>query len=99
MVGYMKALRYMEEAFTKGVNREEAIQIFINNTPLKERALYDKMGFSYSETNGSVNVDALDRDQDFYLQQGVQKEKLPPERLIDPTFAQYALGVLGPYQP
>ena len=57
------------------------------------------MGFSYSETNGSVNVDALDKDQDFYLQQGVQKEKLPPERLIDPTFAQYALGVLGPYQP
>ena len=25
----------MEDAFTRGVNREEAIQIFINNTPLK----------------------------------------------------------------
>ncbi|HLH22425.1 MAG TPA: ABC transporter substrate-binding protein [Chloroflexota bacterium] len=99
IVGYLKALRYLEDAFTKGINREEAIQLFIDNTPLKDRALYDQMGFSYSETNGNVNLQALDKDQDFYLQQGMQKEKIAPELLVDPTFAQYAVQVLGPYQP
>ncbi len=40
MVAYIKALRYLEDAFFKGINREEAIDIFIKHTTLKDRALY-----------------------------------------------------------
>jgi ABC-type nitrate/sulfonate/bicarbonate transport system substrate-binding protein len=99
LVAYIKALRYIEDAFAKGINRDEAIDLFIANTQLKDRALYERMNPSYGETNGGVNLQALDTDQDFYLRQGVLKEKIAPSRLVDTTCADYAIQVLGRYQP
>ncbi len=98
MVAYTKALRYQEDAATKRQNWDEVVQLFIANTPVKDAALYEKMGQSYSETDGNISVEALEVDQDFYLQQGMQKERVNFRQLIDPRFAEYAIQVLGPYQ-
>jgi len=98
LVAYTKSLRFLEDAFTKGINREEAVSYFIKHTPVKDPALYDRMGVSYNETNARVSLAAMDADQDFYLRLGVQKEKVDSRAIVDTSFSEYALSVLGPYQ-
>jgi NitT/TauT family transport system substrate-binding protein len=98
MVAYMKALRYLEDAFEKNINREEAINIYIKYTTLKDRALYDRMEQSNSELNGQVSVANIERDQDFYMRMGYQQQKADVQSFVDPSFGEYAVGVLGRYQ-
>jgi NitT/TauT family transport system substrate-binding protein len=98
MIAYMKALRYLEDAYEKGINREEAINIFIKHTTLKDRALYDRMAQSNSEVNGNINVAGIERDQDFYMRMGYQQQKADVRSFVDTSFGEYAVGVLGRYQ-
>ncbi|HZS00767.1 MAG TPA: ABC transporter substrate-binding protein [Chloroflexota bacterium] len=98
IVAYIKALRYLEDAFEKGINREEAIDIFIKHTTLKDRALYDRMAQSNSELNGNVNVANIERDQDFYMRMGYQQQKADVQSFVDTSFGEYAVSVLGRYQ-
>lgn len=98
MVAYMKSLRYLEDAFRKNVNRDEAVQYFIKHTQQKEAALYDAMGLSYNETDGRVNVSAIETDQEFYIRQGLQKQRVDVKTLVDSSFSQHAVQVLGPYK-
>jgi NitT/TauT family transport system substrate-binding protein len=98
MIAYIKALRFLEDAFEKGINREEAINIFIKYTTLKDRALYDRMAQSNSELNGNVNVAGIERDQDFYMRMGYQQQKADVQSFVDTSFGQYAVGVLGRYE-
>ena len=97
LVAYTKALRYMEDAWRKGVNRSDVVQMFIKNTPVKDARLYDRMGVSYSETNGRVNVRALETDEDFFFRQGLLKQKVELSSLVDTSFGEYAVQVLGRY--
>jgi NitT/TauT family transport system substrate-binding protein len=98
MIAYIKALRYLEDAYVKGINREEAINIFIKHTQLKDRALYDKMAQSNSELNGNINVAGIERDQDFYMRMGYQQQKADVRSFVDTSFGEYAVSVLGRYQ-
>src|SRR5262249_31425539 len=95
MVAYVKALRYIDAAYRQATNRDEGFQILIDNTPLKNLALWRRMWPSYSETNGGVNTRAIEVDQDFYVRQGFQREKLDARSIVDPSFAEYAVQVLG----
>jgi NitT/TauT family transport system substrate-binding protein len=97
MVAYMKSLRWIEDAFRKNINRDRAVELFIKYTPQKDAKLYDAMGLSYNEPNGNTNTAAIETDQDFYVRQGLQKEKIDVTRLVDSKFSQYAVGVLGRY--
>jgi hypothetical protein len=74
------------------------VQLYVANTPVKDPALYERMGHNYSETDGNIAVEALEMDQEFYLQHGQQRERLNVRELVDRRFAEYAVQVLGPYQ-
>jgi NitT/TauT family transport system substrate-binding protein len=98
LVAYLQALRYLEDATVKRKNWDDVVQLFIANTPVKDAAIYDRMADSYGETNGNIGVEALEADQEFYLQHGMQRERINMRELVDKRFAEYALQVLGPYQ-
>jgi NitT/TauT family transport system substrate-binding protein len=98
LVAYTKALRYLEDATTKRQNWNEVVQLMVANTAVKDPALYDRMADSYSETDANVGVDALEVDQDFYVQAGMQREKVNMRDLVDPRFGEYVVSVLGRYQ-
>jgi ABC-type nitrate/sulfonate/bicarbonate transport system substrate-binding protein len=98
LVAYLRALRYLEDAIVKRKNWDEVVQLFIANTPVKDAALYERMADTYGETNGNIGIEALEADQEFYLQHGLQRERVNIRELADTRFAEYALQVLGPYQ-
>jgi NitT/TauT family transport system substrate-binding protein len=95
MVAYMKSLRYVEDAWLKGINRDEVVQLFIKHTPVKEPSLYDRMGNTYSETNGAIRLNVLEADQDFFFRQGLVKQKVDPRSMTDTAFADHAVQLLG----
>jgi NitT/TauT family transport system substrate-binding protein len=98
LVAYLRSLRYLEDATLKRKNWDEVVQLFIANTPVKDAALYERMGNAYGETDGNIGVEALEADQEFYLQHGMQRDRLNMHDLVDKRFAEYALQALGPYQ-
>ncbi|HZR99809.1 MAG TPA: ABC transporter substrate-binding protein [Chloroflexota bacterium] len=101
MVAYLKALRDYNDAFTKRdpARYREVVDILTRFTPVKDAALYGKMVMPGLDPNGVVNVASLKEDQDYYLANGLQQERVDIDKLVDESFARYAVEQLGgPYR-
>src|SRR5262249_22045176 len=98
MVAHLKALRYIEDAFVKGINRDDVVGLYIKHTPIKDPQLYDRMAPLYGETNARINLQAIVQDQQFFVRQGQQRQEIPPQAMVDTSFGEHAVQVLGPYQ-
>ena len=100
MVAYVRGLRDYNDAFgPKRQNRGEIVSILTKHTNVKDPALYDKVTWDYMNPDGYLNVETLARDLDWYVANGYLTEKPDLNRLVDHSFADYAVRVLGPYQP
>jgi ABC-type nitrate/sulfonate/bicarbonate transport system substrate-binding protein len=98
MIGYLRAVRDYNDAFTKGVGRAEVVQILAQNTPVKDVALYDKLVPAGLDPDGRLNVAGIRDDVALWTRIGcTQGEVADVRQVIDESFAQYAVGVLGPY--
>jgi len=97
LLAHLKAARYFEDAFVRGRNRDEAISIMVENGPIKDPAMYEKIGRSFAgaEVNGHVSLDSLADEQEFYLRNGFITNRIDPSQLVDTSFVEQALRVLG----
>ncbi len=95
---YVRGLRDYNDARTKGRDREEVIRILQENTPLKDRAIYDQMPWPSNNPNGRVNAEAIAAAQDWFFENGYVQHKVDLAKVIDNQFADYAVAQLGPYQ-
>jgi NitT/TauT family transport system substrate-binding protein len=75
--------------------RDEIIQILIKHTPIKDPSLYSRLLTSPVDPNSELNPRLLDPAHDFYLRQGVVSQSVEVSRLIDRSYADYALERLG----
>ena len=51
------------------------------------------------DPDGKVNMASIRKDWEFFRAQGLIKGSVPPERVVDMSFATAAAKALGPYQP
>jgi NitT/TauT family transport system substrate-binding protein len=100
MVAYLKGVRYYNDAFDKGdaAKRQEVVNILTRNTTVKDPALYDRMVMPGLAPDGRLNVASLSEDQDYFLAAGLQQQRIDVNTLVDHSFADAAVQVLGPYQ-
>lgn len=100
MVAYLKALRDYNDAFVGKDAKKKAtvVSILAKNTGVKDVPLYDKMLVPGLNPNGEVNKASLAEDQDYYIRAGLQKDRLDIDKLVDPTWAKYAVDKLGVYK-
>jgi NitT/TauT family transport system substrate-binding protein len=93
-------VRFYNDAFERNdpARRQEAIAILTRNTPIKDAALYERMAMPGLAPDGRINVPSLTRDQDFWLARGVQQSPVNLGELVDQSFADAAVAVLGPYR-
>ncbi len=100
MLAYIRAARYYNDAFVKTdpAKRREAVRILIQNTPVKNPALYDKMVMPGINPNGRVNVDTLGAQQDWLLRKGSQKRRVDLTTVVDNRYVDWAVQQLGPYK-
>ncbi len=94
-VAFMKGVRDYYDAMKGGPKRAEVVQICIKYTSLKDKALYEKMQWSYMDPNGEISLEGLADQQDWYAKQGVVAKKASLQGMIDRRFLDYALEKLG----
>ena len=97
MAAYVKALRDYNDAFVKGVNREEVVRILEKVGVVTDRALLEKMALTGLNPNGYVHRRYLQDMHDFFLRKGTITQPVPLDELVDDSFVQAALARLGPY--
>lgn len=103
MIAYIKALRVYNDALKdggfKGPAAKEVIDILVQDTKIKDAALFTKMVPNGLNPDGKVNVASLEKDYQFFKQQGYLEGKSAVHEVVDLSFIDSALKVLGPYKP
>jgi NitT/TauT family transport system substrate-binding protein len=66
---------------------------------VRDRALLERMAPTWMDPNGSVNVASLQDTQRWYLDRGEMTAEVDLSRVVDASFADYAVGQLGSYAP
>jgi NitT/TauT family transport system substrate-binding protein len=94
-LAYMKGVRDYVDAMKGGPKRAEVVDICIKYTSLKDKAMYDKMQWSYMDPNGEISFDGLRDQQEWYAKHGFVATKANVESMTDRRFLDYALEKLG----
>jgi ABC-type nitrate/sulfonate/bicarbonate transport system substrate-binding protein len=95
MLGYLRGVRDYNDAFILDRGRDSVIDILMQYTPVKNRALYDVMVPAGLRSDGRVNIETIQADQDWYVAAGQQSERVGLETMVDPTYAEQAVRELG----
>ncbi|GAC1319430.1 MAG: ABC transporter substrate-binding protein [Chloroflexota bacterium] len=100
MTAYLKGARLYADAFDKKdpAARVDVVNILSAATSLKDPALYDQVAMPGLATDGKVNTESLQAQQQYYMQSGQQQTALDLGKLVNSTFAESAAAQLGPYR-
>jgi len=95
MVAFIRGARDFHDAMYGGKTRAEVIDILIKRTPVKDRALYERMQWGHIDPNGVVGKESLREQQDWYVRQGSVTRKVDVDEIVDDRYAKYAVEQLG----
>jgi NitT/TauT family transport system substrate-binding protein len=99
MTAFLRGARDYNDAFKPGgKGRDEIVQYLIKNTQVKNPAIYGRMGMSYIEPNGFLNVPVLN-DQAAYFAKAGASDPIDVATIADDRFTKAAVAKLGPYKP
>jgi NitT/TauT family transport system substrate-binding protein len=100
---YIRAVRDYNDALLDGrlagASAADIISILTQYTEIKDRETYATMNAFAVDPNGGVNVATLKNDYNFFRERGLVGSKITVEQVIDKSFAEEAVRVLGPYKP
>jgi len=98
VTAYLRGQRDFYRGFQLGQDealRQQIIQIAVKETPVKEAALYEKMGFHAVEPNGYIDAAVVAEMQDWFAGRGLIPEPVDVSKVIDRQYLDYALQRLG----
>ncbi len=100
MLAYLRAVRFYNDAFARGdlARRQEAIASLARHTAVRDLALYERMVMPGLDPTGHMSVASIREDQEFWLASGLQQTRIDIDQVVDHSFADAAVQVLGPYQ-
>jgi NitT/TauT family transport system substrate-binding protein len=102
MNAYVRAVRdynaALKDGHLAGPNAKEIISILTEYTAIKDPEIYADMTAFAVDPDGRVNSAALQNDLVFFRQRGLVDAKASVDAVIDHSFADEAVRVLGPYR-
>jgi NitT/TauT family transport system substrate-binding protein len=98
MLAYLQGVRDYWDAFTRGVNKAEVVDILTRWTTLKDPALYERMAPAGLNPDGYVNIRSLSDDVEWWSAQGYIRARVVPASVVDNSFVDYAIERLGHYR-
>ena len=99
MVAYVKALRYYNESLRHREIRDDVITIMAGRTPIKDRAVWDRMIWPGLNPDGAVNVRTVLDYQRWLLNERLIGAFVTPARFVDLSYVEHAASVLGAAHP
>jgi NitT/TauT family transport system substrate-binding protein len=102
MIAYLKGARFYNDALKDGKfagpNAEELIAILVQDSNLKDPAIYKKLTPNGMHPDGKLNIASLKKDLQFYKDHGYLEGAITVEQVVDTSFVDAALKEIGPYQ-
>jgi len=99
MVGWLRGVRDYWDGYDGRKDFQPVLDVIQKYTALKDEALIRKVPPTGQSPVGYLDVATLERYQDWLAERGAIPHKADIEKAYDPSFAEYANSVLGPYQP
>jgi len=100
MVAHLMGVRAYNDGIVQGdVNQAQILDILTKTTFITDPAMWLKMAPTGVNPDGTVLATSVAIDQDFYAAQGLVPTKVPMADVIDMSFAEGAVKILGPYAP
>ena len=85
------------QAYHRGPNRGEVMDVLIRNKVASDRGLLDRMDWQARDPNGGFNVQSLLALQSFFKRENIITKEAPTDRLVDTSFTDIAAKELGPF--
>jgi len=103
MIAYVKAVRFYNDALRggklAGPNAEELIRILTESALIKDPAIYRKAVPQATNPDGKLNLETMKKDWVYFKEQGYLEGSATVEQVVDTSFVEAAVKVLGPYRP
>lgn len=97
LAAYIRGARYYNDAFKRPNGKGEIADILIKYTPVKNRALYDQITYSYADPDAAISVDGM-QDMASYFTRTTGGKPVEARSLVDERFRLAAVKRLGAYQ-
>jgi NitT/TauT family transport system substrate-binding protein len=98
MVAYVRGVRDYDNAIFKGVDKDEVVRLIMKQVTIRDASLFDKMAPIGLDPDGKVNGDGVRSDMRWFVDRGLVQQPPDLDRVLDSSFAEYAVSRLGPYQ-
>lgn len=98
MTAYIKSVRDYNDAFFKDKNRSEIIDILCKYSVVKDPVLYEKMYPTGLNPDGYLKTKGIALDLAWYKQNNLLTSDTQLYDVIDHSFVDFALKILGPYK-
>lgn len=102
MRAYLKGARYYYDAVVNGrltgKNADDVITILTQTTNIKDPNVFRQLTANGINPDGRVNVASMQKDLDFYRQQGLIPGNIKAADTVDLSFADEVVKQLGPYR-
>ncbi|MBX5491037.1 MAG: ABC transporter substrate-binding protein [Chloroflexi bacterium] len=99
MVAYVKALRDYNDAQLYNYNRAQIVEILQKYVKLPDVRYYDECEWGRLNPDGRVDRAWIEDEMLWGVRTGLLDRVIPVDQLVDDTYVDYALQVLGPYRP
>jgi NitT/TauT family transport system substrate-binding protein len=99
MVAYVQGLRYYNRALRDRTVRDDVIGIMTAHTPIKDRAVWDKMIWAGLNPDGAVTTRTILDYERWLLNEHQITQFVPAGRFVDSSYTTHAVAVLGPATP
>lgn len=99
MVAYVRGLRYYNDALRNRQVRDDVITIMTGHTPIKDRAVWDRMIWPGLKPDGSVTVRTILDYERWLLNEHQISQFVTPTNFVDLSYVEHAVSVLGPPHP
>lgn len=99
ITAYLQGVRVYNDGFVKKdpAARAKAIDALTKHTVVKDRSLFDKMTVQGLDSNGAINLQSMEEQQDYWLSHGDQQTKVDLSKVVNDSLAKQAVAKLGPY--
>ena len=95
VLAYLRGVRDYHRAFTEGVGKAEVVASIAKHSTVKNRATVEAMAPVGLNPDGRINVDSLIEDQRFYVEKGIVTTPIDVRQIVDDSYVEAALQVLG----
>jgi NitT/TauT family transport system substrate-binding protein len=98
MVAYIKGARDHWDAFARGVNKAEIVDILARTTTVKDPVLIERTVPPGINPDGYINIPGFRDDIEWWASKGHLPAPVDPAPMVDNSFVDYAIERLGRYQ-